>query len=202
MAMGFLGTVTFDPGPTLRSGPIYLRHPTLSDYPAWKHVRETSRSFLAPWEPTWGPTELEKASFRRRIRRYAQEIRGDTGYPFFVFRQIDHQLVGGLTLAFVRRGVTQTATLGYWMGAPYAGRGLMTEAARVAVRYAFDTLQLHRIEAACLPNNAASVRLLEKIGFTREGYARSYLCICDRWQDHLLYGLVSGDRIGGAPTLA
>ncbi len=201
MAMGFLGAVTFDPGPILRSGSVYLRHPIPADYPAWKHVRETSRGFLTPWEPTWGATELEKTAFRRRLRRYAQEIRADTGYPFFIFRQSDHQLLGGLTLAFVRRGVTQTATLGYWMGVSYAGQGYMTQAVRAAVQYAFDTLQLHRIEAACLPNNAASVRLLEKTGFTREGYARSYLCIADRWQDHLLYGLVSGDRIGTLPPL-
>jgi len=200
--MGFLGAVTFDIGPMLKAGSVYLRHPLVADYAAWRHVRETSRSFLAPWEPTWGAGELEKASYRRRLRRYGQEIRNDTGYPFFIFRQSDHQLVGGLTLAFVRRGVTQTATLGYWMGEAYAGQGLMTEAAEVAVRYAFDTLQLHRIEAACLPNNAASLRLLEKIGFTREGYARSYLCICDRWQDHVLFGLVAGDRIGGRPAIA
>jgi len=196
--MGFLGTVSFDSGPKLRAASVYLRYPTLADYPAWRHVRETSRGFLTPWEPTWGAGELEKASFRRRIRRYGQEIRNDTGYPFFVFRQSDDQLLGGLTLAFVRRGVTQTATLGYWMGEAYAGRGLMSEAVEVAVRYAFNTLQLHRIEAACLPSNAASVRLLEKIGFTREGYARSYLCICDKWQDHLLFGLIASDRIGGS----
>ncbi len=194
--MGFLGAVTFEPGPTIYAGNVYLRHPILSDFPAWRQLREQSRSFLTPWEPTWAPTELDKASFRRRLRRYAQEIRNDTGYPFFIFRKADHQLVGGLTLAFVRRGVTQTVTLGYWMGEPYAGKGHMTEAATSAVRYAFETLQLHRVEAACLPNNAASVRLLQKIGFTREGYARSYLCIADRWQDHILFAIVNGDAVG------
>lgn len=193
--MGLLGAVTFDPGPTIFAGNVYLRHPIAADYAMWRDVREKSRAFLAPWEPTWAPGELDKTSFRRRLRRYAQEIRNDTGYPFFVFRKADHQLVGGLTLAPVRRGVTQTATLGYWMGEAYAGQGLMTEAATAALKYSFDTLQLHRIEAACLPTNAASVRLLEKIGFSREGYARAYLCIADRWQDHVLFAIVAGDPI-------
>ncbi len=195
--MGLLSVVTFETGPTLRATNVYLRYPVLADYAAWRHVRETSQAFLSPWEPTWGAGELEKASFRRRLRRYSQEIRNDTGYPFFVFRQSDHQLMGGLTLAFIRRGVTQTATLGYWMGQSYAGKGFMTEAVIAAARFGFDQLHLHRIEAACLPNNAASVRLLEKVGFTREGYARSYLCIADKWQDHVLFGLVAGDKIGG-----
>jgi ribosomal-protein-alanine N-acetyltransferase len=198
--MGFLGTVTFDPGPTISAGSAYLRYPTAADYPMWRDVREKSRSFLAPWEPTWGPGELDKTAYRQRLRRYAQEIRNDTGYPFFIFRKADHQLVGGLTLAPVRRRVSQTATLGYWMGEAYAGKGLMTEAASAVIKYSFDTLQLHRIEAACLPHNAASARLLEKIGFTREGYARSYLCIADRWQDHLLFAIIAGDPVGPRPA--
>jgi ribosomal-protein-alanine N-acetyltransferase len=69
----------------------------------------------------------------------------------------------------------------------------MTAAVKAVAGFAFDTLQLNRIEAACLPGNAASVRLLEKVGFTREGYARRYLCIDGRWQDHILYGLVRDD---------
>jgi ribosomal-protein-alanine N-acetyltransferase len=89
--------------------------------------------------------------------------------------------------------VTQSGVIGYWMGARYAGKGYMTAAVRAVIEYGFDTLQLNRIEAACLPHNAASVRLLEKVGFTREGYARKYLCIDGRWQDHILFGLVRDD---------
>jgi len=132
-------------------------------------------------------------SFRRRIKRYQREIRNGTGYPFFIFSPDGDTLLGGLTLAQVQRGVTQSAVLGYWMGAPYAGKGLMTAAVRAVITFAFDSLHLNRVEAACLPNNTASIRLLEKVGFAREGYARRYLCIDGRWQDHLLFGLVRDD---------
>ena len=107
----------------------------------------------------------------------------------------DDQLLGGLTLAFVRRGVTQTATLGYWMGAPHAGKGRMTRAVAVATRYGFATLRLHRIEAACLPQNIASMTLLERNGFQREGLARAYLRINGAWRDHVLYALLEPEAI-------
>jgi len=110
-----------------------------------------------------------------------------------VFRASDDVLLGGLTLAYVRRGVTQSCTLGYWMGVRYAGRGVMTAAVRTVVPFALDTLKLHRIEAACLPSNEASIRLLEKVGFRREGYARRYLCINGDWRDHLLFALVDDE---------
>jgi ribosomal-protein-alanine N-acetyltransferase len=170
-----------------------LRTPTLSDYPQWAKLREESRAFLAPWEPIWPADDLAKLAFRRRVRRYQREIRNGTGYPFFVLSQDGETMLGGLTLAHVQRGVAQSAVLGYWMGERHANKGFMTSAVRGVVGFAFDTLHLNRVEAACLPHNAASIRLLEKVGFAREGYARRYLCIDGRWQDHILYGLVRDD---------
>ena len=192
--MAFLRSIsTINASPTIRSEHVMLRAPVLADHGQWAKLREESRAFLAPWEPIWPADDLTKVSFRRRIRRYQREIRNGTGYPFFVFSPDGDTLLGGLTLAQVQRGVTQSAVLGYWMGAHYAGKGLMTEAVRAVVAYAFDTLHLNRIEAACLPHNVASTRLLEKVGFQREGYARKYLCIDGRWQDHVLYGLIRDD---------
>ncbi|MEJ1157769.1 GNAT family N-acetyltransferase [Prosthecomicrobium sp. N25] len=191
--MAFLRPAAFDPGPVIRLEGLYLRAPAMSDHAAWAALREQSRAFLTPWEPSWPVDDLERAAFRRRIKRYQQEIRADHGYPFFLFRSADHALLGGLTLSYVRRGVTQSCALGYWMGAAHAGKGYMTSAVRAALPFAFTTLRLHRVEAACLPSNAASIRLLEKVGFTREGYARRYLCINGFWQDHLLYAVVDED---------
>ncbi|KPL54244.1 GNAT family N-acetyltransferase [Prosthecomicrobium hirschii] len=191
--MAFLRASAFEPVPIIRGDGFYLRSPALGDHTAWASLREQSRSFLSPWEPTWPVDDLDKAAFRRRIKRYQQEIRADHGYPFFLFRAHDHALLGGLTLAYIRRGVTQSCSLGYWMGQPHAGRGLMTAAVRAVLPYGFQTLRLHRIEAACLPSNAASIALLEKVGFTREGYARRYLCINGYWQDHLLFAMVDED---------
>jgi ribosomal-protein-alanine N-acetyltransferase len=101
--------------------------------------------------------------------------------------------MGGLSFGHVRRGVSQAATLGYWMGEPYAGKGHMTRAVRAACAYAFEKRGFHRIEAACLPTNEPSKRLLERVGFKQEGYARSYLNINGQWRDHLLYALLETD---------
>jgi ribosomal-protein-alanine N-acetyltransferase len=177
----------------IRTDRVLLRFPTMSDFGQWSALRAESRSFLAPWEPVWPADDLTRVAFRRRIRRYQRDIRNGTGYPFFVFTPDGDTLVGGLTLTHVQRGVTQSCSLGYWMGAAYAGKGFMSAAVKSAVVFAFDTLHLNRVEAACLPNNSASIRLLEKVGFTREGYARRFLCIDGKWQDHLLYGMVRDD---------
>lgn len=192
--MAFLRSIsTVTTNPTIRAERVLLRAPTISDFPQWARVRDDSRSFLAPWEPIWPADDLTKLAFRRRIRRYQREIRNGTGYPFFVFSPDGETLLGGLTLSQVQRGVTQSAILGYWMSASHAGKGLMGAAVRAVIGFAFDTLHLNRLEAACLPHNEASIRLLEKVGFQREGYARKYLCIDGRWQDHLLYGLIRDD---------
>ncbi len=181
----------------IRGEKVMLRAPTPGDYGEWAELRFKSRRFLAPWEPVWPSDELTRLGYRRRIRRYQRDIKEGTGYPFFIFSNDESVLLGGLTLSHVQRGVTQSAAVGYWMGEPYARRGYMTDAVRTVIGFAFDTLRLHRLEAACLPHNSASIGLLEKTGFTREGYARSYLCIDGRWQDHLLFAIVSGDVQAG-----
>ncbi|ESR24930.1 GNAT family N-acetyltransferase [Lutibaculum baratangense] len=191
--MAFLRSVGGDPGPAIRGRRIYLRQPQLGDFPQWASLREASRAFLVPWEPTWPADDLTRGAFRRRIRRYAQDVRDDTAYPFYAFRLDDDALLGGLTLSNVRRGVTQSCSLGYWAGAQHAGRGYMSEAVVAVLPYVFEHLRLHRIEAACLPTNAASIRLLEKVGFVREGYARRYLRINGSWQDHFLFAMLHDD---------
>ena len=193
--MAFFRSVNFsEPLPAIGGDTVVLRPPQMSDYPEWAALREASRDFLTPWEPTWPADDLTRASFRRRIRRYFEDQRGDLAYPFFIFRRNDDALLGGLTLANVRRGCAQACTLGYWMGRDYAQRGYMTAAVRGVIPFAFGTLRLHRIEAACIPANTASIRLLERTGFQREGFARQYLCINGLWQDHLLFARIQDDR--------
>lgn len=182
--------------PTLRGERVLMRAALVGDHSQWSRLREESRAFLSPWEPIWPADDVTRLAFRRRIRRYQREMRSGTGYPFFIFSPDGETLLGGVTLGQIQRGVSQSGVLGYWMGERYAAKGFMTAAVRAVVSFSFDTLQLNRIDAACLPNNTASVRLLEKVGFSREGYARQYLCIDGRWQDHLLYGLVRNDPRG------
>ena len=187
--MAFFRTINFsEPLPSIVGEGVMLRIPQVTDYGDWAALREASRDFLTPWEPTWPVDDLSRSAFRRRIRRYAEDLRTDQGYAFLIIRSSDNALVGGLTLANVRRGVAQAGSLGYWMGQPFVDRGYMTAAVRAVIPFAFGTLRLHRLEAACIPTNAASIRLLENTGFIREGYARDYLCINGIWQDHLLYG--------------
>ena len=185
-----------DFGPIIESERVMLRTPQMSDYPAWAELRASSREFLVPWEPRWAMDELTRASFRRRVRHYQRDLREDIGYALFIYSVATGGLVGGVTLCNVRRGVTQSCTLGYWIGAQYAQQGYMTAAVRAVVPYVFDSLDLHRLEAACLPTNTASMRLLEKTGFRREGLARRYLRINGGWQDHLLYALLDSDTHG------
>src|SRR5260221_204596 len=135
----------------VRGDSIYLRPAEMRDFDAWAALRDRSRTFLVPWEPIWPADDLTRSAFRRRLRVHGEEIDRDEAYPFLIFRE-DDVLVGGLTIGQVRRGVAQTATLGYWMGGPFAGQGYMSRAVRAAAGFAFASLRLHRLEAACLPH--------------------------------------------------
>jgi ribosomal-protein-alanine N-acetyltransferase len=180
-------------GPRLETARLYLRRPRLTDWRAWTNLRAASRDFLVPWEPTWPEDALTIPAYRRRLRQIGHEWRSDQGYAFFIFLRETGMLVGGVNLSGVRRGVAQAASLGYWMGEAFANRGLMGEALTALLPYAFERLALHRIEAACLPHNKASRALLARLGFQEEGYARGYLKIAGRWQDHVLHALLAGE---------
>src|SRR5579871_2870345 len=120
---------------------VTLRQPQMSDHPEWAALREKSRAFLVPWEPTWPTDDLTRGAFRRRLRRYAEDLRADQGYSFLIFRTEDDALLSGLTLANIRRGVAQAGSLGYWMGLPHVRQGYMTEAVRTIVPFALETLR-------------------------------------------------------------
>jgi len=184
-----------DTKPHVEGDGVYLREPQMSDYAAWSALRAESRDFLEPWEPRWPRDELDRNTYRRRIRYYYRDARQDLGYAFFLFRTSDNALIGGLTLSNIRRGVSQTCSLGYWVGAPYARQGYMTRGVRAITWFVFDALRLHRLEAACLPGNAASAALLTRSGFQYEGLARRYLKINGTWQDHWLFALLAEDRL-------
>ncbi len=169
---------------------VYLREPELGDFDGWAEVRQRSRAYLEKWEPTWADDEFSRFSFRQRVRIYAQRARDDEGHAFFIFERQSHQLIGGVTLSHVRRGVSQSATLGYWIGENFAGKGLMKDALRALVAVANKRFSLHRLEAACLPHNERSRHLLLACGFEPEGFAKSYVKIAGKWEDHQLFGLV------------
>ena len=192
--MAFLRSVTSqDTGPEVLGEQVVLRVPQMSDFPAWAELRAQSRDFLMPWEPTWPADDLTRAAFRRRIRRYQRDVHDGITYPFFLFLRSEGSLVGGLTLSNIRRGVAQSCSVGYWIGEAYQRCGLMSDAVRAVVPFAFGSLNLHRVEAACLPSNDRSISLLRGCGFTEEGYARRYLKINGVWQDHVLFAILAED---------
>ena len=160
--MAFFRTVSFNETMPGIAGPgVTLRAPHSGDYAEWSTLRESSREFLIPWEPTWPSDDLTRSAFRRRLKRYAEDQRSDAAYAFLIFRNDDNAMVGGLTLANIRRGVAQAGSIGYWIGAPFAKKGYMTAALRALTPYSFTALRLHRLEAACIPNITVSIRLLE-----------------------------------------
>src|SRR6516164_2546358 len=129
--MAFFRTVSSSEAvPAITGSGVSLRAPHSGDFAEWAALREMSRAFLTPWEPTWPADDLTRGAFRRRLKRYAEDWRTDQSYAFFVFRKSDNALVGGLTLASIRRGVAQAGSVGYWMGAPYVRCGHMTAAVK------------------------------------------------------------------------
>ncbi len=178
----------------LKGPRVMLRPPRRGDANAWSALRGESREFLQPWEPAWPADGASRSAFHRRRAQILGEWRNGSGNGFFVFRRDDAALLGGVTLSNLRRGVADAASLGYWIGAPHARQGYTTEAVACAVDYAFATLRLHRVEAACIPENTASRALLLKCGFHEEGLARGYLKIDGRWRDHVTFAVLCDDE--------
>ena len=191
--MAMLDWITPEAGPGVAGETVRLRAPRMGDFQEWAALRAASRAFLQPWEPTWPADDLTRAAFRRRLALYARDRDLGQGHAFFIFRRTDDALVGGINLRNITRGVAQSAAVGYWAGETYARQGCTLSALKALVRFGFDTLALHRLEAACCTDNIPSRALLLKAGFAEEGLARSYLKINGIWRDHLTFGLIEGD---------
>ncbi|MGO7211116.1 GNAT family N-acetyltransferase [Rhizobium ruizarguesonis] len=177
-----------------------LRLPRYQDFNQWHRLRAESRKFLEPWEPTWRRDELTEGAYRARVVRGKQEYTSGQAVPLFIFLKGDMTLLGGVTIGYIRRGAAQSCMIGYWMGERHAGQGHMFAALQMVIPYIFTGLELHRIEAACIPDNARSIRLLEKAGFQREGYLRGYLKINGQWHDHVMFSRLATDTDKGRKT--
>jgi ribosomal-protein-alanine N-acetyltransferase len=175
---------------TERGFGLMIRPPTADDFAEWAALRSASRKFLTPWEPRWPEDDLTRPAYRRR---YFHDSDPDFLHPYFIFDEKSGVLMGGISFGHVRRGIAQSAMMGYWMGERFSGQGIMTRAVPLALRQAFGPLGFRRIEAGCIPRNAASIRVLENNQFVREGYAREYLCIAGVWEDHILYARLKTD---------
>lgn len=195
--MALFDWISENGGPILHGDGLVLRSPRLSDHRVWADLREGSRDYLQPWEPAWAVDDLTRVAFKRRLAIYQREMELGSAYPFFILDEQTGALMGAITLSNLRRGVSESATMGYWVGQPFAGEGVGTRAVGTVLKFAFEVLKLHRVEAACVPTNYASRRVLEKSGFTHEGLARAYLKINTAWADHLLFGILASDLSAG-----
>ena len=172
---------------------IFLRPPKRRDSIKWQKLRLSSKSFLSPWEPKWDASSCSRRAFMRYLKNSSYLANIDRSYSFLIFKEEDKDLVGGINVFNVRRGVSQSSSIGYWIGKRYSRKGYMFEALSILLPSLFVDLRLHRIEAAVLTHNKPSRNLLEKIGFKQEGICRSYLKIDGKWQDHIMYSLLKRD---------
>ncbi|MEM7614416.1 MAG: GNAT family protein [Pseudomonadota bacterium] len=175
---------------------LLLRLPEMADHTHWVGLRRQSVNFLKPWEPVRDSEQTSRRAFRNRVYWGERAVDQGRAVPLFLIRQQDGALVGGITLDNIRKGPSQAATVGYWVGETFARQGYMREALGAVVQFAFRDLGLSRIEAATLPENGPSRALLESSGFKYEGVAQSYLQIAGRWRTHVLYANLRNDRRG------
>ncbi|MFN0089954.1 MAG: GNAT family N-acetyltransferase [Acidimicrobiales bacterium] len=174
---------------------ITLRPLELKDWPAYREVRRRNVDWLLKWEPArpaGQPDPVEsRDAFAARCSARQRERQLGTGYGFGIFVRSAGGLVfgGEINLSSVQRGPFQSGHVGYWVDKAQAGRGYCPEAVVVLARFAFDELLLHRIQISIIPRNAASRRVVDKLGVRDEGVAVRYLRIADAWEDHIRYAL-------------
>ncbi len=181
----------------LSHGPIAVRPLRLRDAPDWRLTRLTNREWLEPWEATTpGVVSDDMArGYVEAIRGLRREARLGLAYPFALL--VDGRFAGQITVGAIARGSANSAYLGYWIARGLAGRGIMPTALALVVDHCFGAARLHRVEANIRPENAASRRVVEKLGFRLEGTRERYIHIAGEWRDHLSYALTVEDVPGG-----
>ncbi len=180
--------------PAIETSRLILRLPEMGDHAEWATLRREGETFLRDWEPDWSLDHFSRKAFRNRVYWAYRSSEEKRALALFLIRRDDARLMGAITLDNIRRGPSQSASVGYWIGPRFARQGFMSEALAATVAHAFGALDLSRIEAACLAENTPSRGLLERSGFVHEGLAESYLQIRGRWRDHLIYSNLRADR--------
>ena len=183
---------------------IVLRPLRADDWDDWRDVRIRSRAWLEAWEPRPEPGAadpvLDREAFRARCGAWDRQRHFDAAYGFGLFL-LDGRFAGEVSLGSVQRGPFQSAYIGYWIDENVAGRGYVPEGVVVLLRYAFEILNLHRLEAAIVPRNAASRRVVEKLGLRDEGTAVRFLQIQGNYEDHIRYAITAEEWAEHGPDL-
>ena len=182
-------------GIQIKTDNLLLRLPKYNDFESWLDLRKTSKEFLEVWEPKRNKDFFRRSAFNNRVKWASDSFKKKQAAHFFIFNKVENFL-GSITIDNIRRGPSDSGTIGYWLGEAYTKKGYMTEALKHVIDYSFMELNLSRLEAATLPENNPSRKLLEEAGFKYEGVGQSYLQINGRWRNHILYGLLSSGRRG------
>lgn len=168
-----------------RGARVYLRKPQLKDGEEFLMLMQKSEFFLHPWVQPPRTPEL--------FRHYIKRISRPNQDGLFICDKNNHQIAGVININEIVRGLFQSAFLGYYIGVPFSGRGLMQEGLNLALDYIFTTIKLHRVEANIQPENMKSINLVKRCGFNREGYSPRYLKIDGQWRDHERWALLVED---------
>ena len=172
----------------LRAGRVGVRPLLMSDAKAWSEVRRRNAAWLTPWEATVPPgDDTAPKTFRGLVRDLHRQARQRRALPFAV--TVDDEFAGQLTVTNITGGSARWAQIGYWIDQRFAGQGVMPTAVALVTDYCLFELDLHRIEVAIRPENTASLRVVEKLGFTEVGYAPRYLHIDGDWRDHRIFAV-------------
>lgn len=174
---------------TLELGDVALRPLRRRDSGSWSRLRNANSAWLGPWEATPPDPGARPLSYRQMVRRMNRQAMAGESFPWAI--TVERQLAGQLTVAGVTWGSARTANVGYWVGESFAGHGVVPAALALAVDHCFFRAGLHRIEVNIRPENAASLRVVEKLGFRYEGMRPRFLHIDGGWRDHLSFALVA-----------
>lgn len=175
----------------LSSKNIYIRQLTIEDAEDLVSLQLDNREFFSQFAMERTDDFYTLENQQKRIQMLVENAKQDLDYYFGIFTMDDDQLIGTINLFAVMRGSIQSAWLGYFLDEKHNGKGYTTEAVRLIVKYAFDELKLHRVEAGVMPHNIGSIRVLEKAGFEKEGLARKNVKINGKWEDHQQMAIVN-----------
>lgn len=186
----------------IAAGPVVLRPPRLRDGKAWSEVRLRNESWLLKWEPTSPHSWFERnaiSAWPPLVAALRKAGRNGTMLPFVI--TYGGRFVGQINVSNVVHGVLRSCTVGYWVDAEVAGRGITPTALAMIVDHCFGEVGLHRVEVDIRPENAASLRVVEKLGLRREGYYERYLDIDGGWRDHIAFA-VTVEELKGRTMLS
>jgi ribosomal-protein-alanine N-acetyltransferase len=173
---------------------LVLRPPRTNDVGEMRRALRSNAAHLRPWSaaPAPGEDPASLASVSRAMLQHRRDWKRGVAFVLVIApRDDDTRVLGRIALGGVLRGAFQNAYLGYWIDQQHQGGGFATEAVCAMTTFAFSAAQLHRVQAAVMPRNSRSLRVLEKAGYRREGFAERYLYIAGRWEDHVLYAITA-----------